>query len=165
MRPALKTHLENEARGHNTNFNSLTNSILAKHESFDRIVEQGSAVSVDRFLFSAMLDGLESDEMEDIGKRLGPGFIRQTFKFLNLNFDLEGLIHHYFEPFSMYSNWYNLNLVESGHNRRLMFKHGHGRKWSVFLAPYLAGIIKAATAADPTTTIDDGLVTVYPALG
>jgi hypothetical protein len=108
-----------------------------------------------------MLDSIQTEEMERLGRELGPRVVKQTFAFLGLNFDLEGLIEHYFQPVSSFSRWYTFNVVGSGANRKLMFEHQYGRKWSAFLKQYIGGIIKSATGTEPRITIDDGLVTGY----
>jgi hypothetical protein len=80
---------------------------------------------------------------------------------LSLEFDMDGLIEHYFRPLSMYSRWYNFNMAESGSNRRLLFEHSYGPKWSAFLKSYLSGVIKSATGSEPRIMVEEGLITVF----
>jgi len=108
-----------------------------------------------------MLGSIQIEEMERIGKELGPKVVKQAFSFLGLSFDLEGLIEHYFQPVSSYSRWYSFNVVGSGTNRKLMFEHQYGWKWSTFLKQYIGGIIKSATGTEPKIVIDEGLVTAF----
>jgi len=79
--------------------------------------------------------------------------------FLDIDFNLDELIEHYFEPVSSYSGWYTFNTAMHGANRILMFRHSYGPKWSAFLKQYIASIIKSATGIEPEVTIEDGLVT------
>jgi hypothetical protein len=99
--------------------------------------------------------------MERIGKELGPKLIKETFAFLGLSYDLESLIKNYFRPLSLFSGWYNFNISGSGRDRRLLFEHRHGPKWSAFLSQYVGGIIKAINGLEPRITVEDGLVVVY----
>lgn len=157
----LKSELENAARRQDTNFNSLVNHVLSRYASFERITNQMEAIPVNRFLFDEMLNDVPTEEMERIGKKLGPKLVKQAFAFLNLDYDMDGLIRHYFRPVSSFARWYSFDMAGSGSNRRLMFEHNHGSKWSVFLKHYIAGIVKSATGSEPRVAIDDSLVTVY----
>jgi len=141
--------------------NALVGQILAKYASFDRIVEHVEAVPLNKLLFMGMLDGIEIGEMERLGRELGPRLVKQTFAFLSLEFDVEGLIQNYFLPVSTYSRWYSFNVSGSGVNRRLLFEHPYGPKWSAFLKQYITGIIRSATGSEPRITVDEGLVTVF----
>jgi hypothetical protein len=110
----VKAGLEREAKRRDTNVNSLVTQILSKYTSFDRIVERVEAVPLNKPLFTGMLDAIEADRMERLGEELGPRLVKQTFAFLNLDFDMDGLIQNYFQPLSMYSRWYSFNVAGSG---------------------------------------------------
>jgi hypothetical protein len=153
--------LTREAKRRAINVNALVGQILAKYASFDRIVEHVEAVPLNKLLFMGMLDAIEIGEMERLGRELGPRLVKKTFAFLSLEFDIDGLIQNYFLPVSMYSRWYSFNIAGSGANRRLMFEHPYGPKWSAFLKQYIAGIIKSATGSEPRITVDEGLVTIF----
>ena len=151
----LRDQLRIEAKRSHNNFNSLINDVLEKHVSFDRITEHVRAVPVNLYLFSEMLRNVPVEQMEAVGKELGPRLIRQTFTFLGIEYDLESLIQYYFEPVGAYSRWYSFNMAGRPPNRKLMFEHQYGRKWSAFLRYYVGGIIKSATGNEPRITVDD----------
>ncbi len=157
----IKTQIEKDAKKRKINLNSLINLILTKYVSFDSLIEQSEAVPLNKSLFMSILESIETEEMERIGKELGPVAVRQTFAFQGLNFDLEGLIEHYFQPVSSFTKCYTFNVVGTGASRRLMFQHQYGRKWSAFLKQYIGGMIKSATHTEPRIAIEDGLVIVY----
>jgi len=157
----VKAALEMEAKRRRTNVNSLVGQILAKYTSFDRIIEHIEAIPLNKPLFVGILDKIELGEMEEFGKELGPKLVKKTFAFLSLEFDIDGLIQNYFEPVSMYSRWYSFNVAGSGVNRRLLFEHPFGAKWSAFLKLYLGGIIRSATGSEPRINVDEGLVTIF----
>lgn len=125
------------------------------------IVEQVEAVPLNNPLFTGILDMIDADEMGKLGAELGPRLVKNTFTFLDLEFDVDGLIENYFRPVSKYSRWYSFNVWGSGVTRKLMFEHSYGLQWSAFLKHYIAGIIKSATGSEPRITLDDGLITVY----
>ncbi len=161
IRQRLKDRLAEEAKHHKTNINALVNATLEKHDSFDRITEHLRAIPLNQQLFAAMLDSTTEERMERVGKELGPHIIKKTFSFLNIEYNLDNLIEHCFEPLGSFSGWYIFSSSRSGPSRRLMFEHVHGPKWSAFLKYYIAGMIKAATGVEPRITVEDGLLVAY----
>jgi hypothetical protein len=157
----LKVELDLEAKRRATNVNSLVGQVLAKHASYDMLAEYVEAVPLSKPLFTRMLDNVEAEDLGAMGEELGPNVMKSAFTFLNLEFNLDGLIENYFRPMSMHSRWYRFNVVGSGPNRKLLFEHGYGPKWSAFLKPYLAGIFRSATGIEPRVTADGRLVTVF----
>jgi hypothetical protein len=158
---SIKRGLEKDAKRANTNFNSLASQILSKYLSFDKIAKHVSAIPINEYLFSGMLEDMPVDHLERLGKELGPKLIKRTFVFLDLEYDLDGLIHNYFDPMSSFSGWYTFTAAESESGRKLMFEHQYGLKWSAFLKTYISSIIKTATGTEPRTTMDDGLLIIY----
>jgi hypothetical protein len=157
----LKSELENQAKQQSLNLNSLSNIILLKHVLFDRIVDRVEGVPLNKLLFTAMLDGIGVDQMEIIGRELGPRVIKHTFAVMNLPFDLDGLIQNYFQPMSTYSRWYKFSVAGGISSRKLMFEHSYGQKWSAFLKQYLTGILKPVVGSEPKVVIDDGLISIF----
>ena|ERR1700733_3466338 len=158
---STKENIERDVMREHTNFNSLASKILMKYTSFDKIAEHINAIPLNGPLFSGILEDVSVEHLEHLGKELGPKLIKQTFAFLDLEYDIDGLIRHYFEPMSSFSGWYSFTVAGNGLNRRLMFQHSHGPKWSAFLKAYISSIIKAATGVEPRVTADESLVTVY----
>lgn len=140
--------------------NALTVNILEKYISFDRIAEHVGVIPLNSVLFSKMLEDITPEEMEEIGRELGPRLIKGTFAFLDLDYDLDSLIENYFEPLGAFSRWYSFNIAGTYPNRRLLFEHAHGPKWSAFLKNYITSIIKSSTGTEPRVLVSDGLITV-----
>jgi hypothetical protein len=157
----LKNNLKHEADNREMSLNSLINSILERHILFDRILEHVNAMPLNGPLFTGMLESVPVERMEELGRNLGPKLIKETFAFLGLNYDLENLIKSYFEPLSLYSGWYRFNVSGSDRDRRLLFEHQHGFKWSIFLKQYISGIIKATMGTEPRVMVEEGLIIVY----
>jgi hypothetical protein len=156
-----KNSVDEEARQQHLNFNSLVSKILEKHISFDKIAEDLNAISLDGLLFSEMLEAEPLERLEQLGEELGAELVKQTFVFLGLEHDIYGLIRHYFETMAAFSGWYSFAIVGSGSNRKLMFEHHYGPKWSAFLKAYISSIIRTATGSEHRVTMDDSIVTVY----
>ncbi len=157
----MKVRAESDAKKRRLNLNSMLNLILARYYALDDVIDQAEAVPLSKPLFTALLNAIQTPEIERIGRELGPKVVRQTFAFLGLSYDLEGLIENYFEPLSSFTRWFTFNKVGTGANRRLVFRHQYGRKWSEFLRQYLGGIVKSATGEEPKITIDEDLVVVF----
>jgi hypothetical protein len=91
--------------------------------------------------------------------------VKQTFAFLNLDYDLDALVERYFQQLSTHSRWHSFNMKSKGADRKLMFQHQYGPKWSAFLKEYIGGIIKSAIGMEPRIVVSDELITVDLNLG
>jgi hypothetical protein len=158
---STKESLDSDASRMQISFNALAARVLSKYTSFDKIAEHLQAIPVNGPLFGQMLEDVPVEHLELVAKELGPELIKQTFAFLDLEYDLDGLIRHYFNPMSEFSGWYKFAVAGTDRTRKLMFQHPHGSKWSAFLKIYVSGIISAATGVNPRSTADHRLVTVY----
>ncbi len=157
----LKEKLETEAEAKNDNLNALVNQVLAKHVTFDLMAEHTGTIVLEKLLFSEIIDRVTTDELEAIGKELGPKVVNQWYGFLNIRNDFDSLIRHYFRPMSAYSGWYRFNSVGSGSSQRMMFEHEYGPAWSAFLKQYVAGTIKSIMEVEPKVTTKEGLVILH----
>jgi hypothetical protein len=157
----VKLALDEDVKLKHMNFNSLVSYVLTKYTTFDKIAEHVHVIPLNLPLFSGVLQEMPVDRLIQLGRELGPKLIKQTFTFLGLEYDVDGLIQHYFEPMSYFSGWYTFTVIGSGQNRRLLFEHPHGPKWSAYLKTYISSIIKAATGVEPRSTADDNIVTIW----
>ncbi len=157
----VRNELKDEARIRNINLNSLINQILIKHVSFDRIADHVRVVPLNLGVFHVLLDTATEDSLERVGKEMGPKIVKRTFDFLGYDYNVDSLVLNYFEPLSSFSGWYTFKSVGKGTGRKLLFEQPHGRKWSIFLRFYIAGILREATRVEPKITIEDDLVTVF----
>jgi hypothetical protein len=155
----LRNQLAGEAKLQHTTLNSLINAILAKHEIFDKILEGAKAIPLSEAFFVEMLEITSIEEMESITKKLGARVVRQSFASQGIEFRLDNLIEFYFAPLSEYSGWYQFNTNLAGTSRKLIFTHSHGPKWTAYLKPYYAAIMRSATGVEPEVTIEDGVLT------
>jgi hypothetical protein len=127
--------------------------------SYNKILEVSDAISFSGALFQEWLEITSTDQMEGIAKKLGPKVVRQIFAFQGIDFNLDNLIRYYFEPLSANSRWYLFNIHFEGSSRKLIFRHSHGPKWTAYLKPYYAAIIRSATGVEPGVTVEDGVLT------
>jgi len=155
----LKNQLNREAKRRHVTLNSLITSILAKYESFDKILEGTKAIPLSGALFEELLEVISTEEIETIAKKLGARVVRQSFASQGIEFNLANLIEFYFEPLSEYSGWYEFNWRFAGASRKLIFTHSHGPKWTAYLKVYYAAIIRSATGVEPNVTVEDGVLT------
>ncbi len=155
-----KAGLEKEADRRGINVNALVSEIFVKYTTFDRIVDYLEVIPLNKLLLTRTLDKVDAEDMERLGKELGPKAIKRAFEFLGLEFSLNGIIEHYFRPLATYSRWYSFNVTWGEMEQRLLFEHHYGAKWSAFLGHYIAEIVKSATGSEPRITVDDELVVI-----
>jgi len=155
----LRNRLKREAKRRHVTLNSLINEILARHDTFDKILETMKAIPLSEELFRAWLQRTSQEEMEGMAKNIGPSVVRRSFASRGIEFNLDNLIESYFEPLSDYSGWYQFEWDFVGASRKLIFTHSHGPKWTAFLRRYYAALIGAATGAEPSVTVEEGVVT------
>jgi hypothetical protein len=155
----LRNQLKEEADDRNITLNSLINTIISMYISYNKILEVSDAMSFSGAFFQEWLEITSADQMEGIAKKLGPKVVRQIFAFQGVDFNLDNLIRYYFEPLSANSRWYLFNIHFEGSSRKLIFRHSHGPKWTAYLKPYYAAIIRSATGVEPGVTVEDGVLT------
>jgi hypothetical protein len=154
-----KDRLNREAKRRHITLNSLIISVLAKYDSFEKILESTKAIPLSGALFGELLEIISIEEIETIAKKLGAKVVRQSFAAQGIEFNLDNLIEFYFEPLSEHSGWYEFNWRLVGTNCKLIFTHSHGPKWTAFLRLYYAAIIRSATGAESDVTVEDGVLT------
>ena len=152
--------MNREAKRQGINLNALANRVLTKYIVFDRIVEHEHSVVLDRRIFTPIIDKISRDDLEDMGMRLGPRLVKQTFEFFDIEPTVESLVSRYFEPMGTYSGRYQSNLVGSGPDLKLIMEHDYGSKWSAFLAEYVKGIVKSVLGTEPRIELADDLIKV-----
>jgi len=156
----LRRELNREARRQHINLNALMNRILTKYVNFDRIVEHEHSIVLDRRIFLPMVEASSREGLENLGKKLGPRLVKQTFEFFDIEPTIEGLVSRYFEPMGAYSGRYQSNIVGSGPDLKLILEHDYGIKWSAFLAEYTKGVVKSLLGTEPKIELDDDLIKV-----
>ncbi len=156
----VRSELDKEAKRQGINVNALANRILAKYLIFDRMVEHEHSIVLDRRIFLPIIEKVTREEFEDLGMRLGPRLVKQTFQFYDIEPTVESLISRYFEPMGSYSGRYESNVVRSGRHLKLILEHDYGSKWSAFLAEYAKGVGKSLLGAEPKIELNDDLVVI-----
>lgn len=156
----LRRELNREARRQRINLNALMNRILTKYVDFDRIAEHERSIVLDRRIFLPIIEEASLEELEILGKKLGPRLVKQAFEFFNIEPTVESLISHYFEPMGAYSGSYQSNVVTNGSNLKLILEHDYGIKWSAFLAEYTRGVVKSLLGTEPKIELDDDLIKI-----
>jgi len=157
---SVRHELNKEARRQHINLNALANRILTKYVDFDRMVEHERSIVLDRRIFLPMIEAASREDLENLGKKLGPRLVKQTFEFFDIEPTVESLVSRYFEPMSAYSGRYQANVVGSGPDLKLILEHDYGIKWSTFLAEYTKGVVKSLLGTEPKIELDDDLVKI-----
>ena len=156
----LRHQLDGIARGQHIPLNALATRILAKCVEFDRIVEHERSIVLDRQVFLRFIDETPLDQLEILGRTLGPRLVKQTFEFFDVEPTVKNLVSHYFEPMGAYSGRYQVNITGSGSNFKLILEHDFGSKWSAFLVEHTKGVFKSVLGTEPLIESSDSLVKV-----
>jgi len=155
-----RQELVSEANRQGINFNALVNRVLNKYLEFDMLSEHEHSITLDRRIFSPILDRMTEEDMKNLGKRLGPRLTRETLEFFDVEFTLDGLVSRYLEPMGRYSGRFRFNSTSRGLGLKGVLEHDYGRKWSVFLAEYTSGIVKSILGTEPRIEVEDDLVKI-----
>jgi hypothetical protein len=156
----VRRELNREAKRQHVNLNALANRVLAKYVDFDRIVEHEHSIILDRRIFLPIIEAASREDLENLGKALGPRLVKQTFEFFDIEPTVESLVSRYFEPMGAYSGRYQSNIVGSGPDLKLILEHDYGIKWSAFLAEYTRGVVKSLLGTEPKIELDDDLIKI-----
>jgi hypothetical protein len=155
----LRTRLNEEAKRRNITLNSLVIAVLAKYDSFDKILEGTKAIPLSGAFVHEILEITSTEEMENVARKLGAKVVRKSFAFRGIAFNLDNLVKFYFEPLSAHSGWYSFNTYIDGRERLLVFEHTHGPKWTAYLKQYYIAILRSATGTEPEVVIEDETLT------
>lgn len=112
---ALRIRLTHDAEQRSISLNSLIMAILAKYDSFDKIIEGTRAIPFSGAFVAEVLDITSIEEMESIAKKLGANVVKSSFALRGIPFNLDNLIKFYFEPLSQHSGWYTFNTLLRRH--------------------------------------------------
>jgi len=155
-----RRELNKEARRQGINLNALTNRILTKYLIFDRLVEHEHSIVLDKRIFLPVIEKVSREDLEELGKKLGPKLLYQSLDFFDIEPTVESLVSHYFEPMGAYSGRYQSNVVGIGPDLKLILEHDYGIKWSTFLAEYTKGVVKSLLGIEPKIELDDDVVKI-----
>lgn len=156
----LRRELNKEAERQRINLNALANRILTKYVDFDRIAEHEHSIILDRRIFSSIIEVASGEDLESLGRELGPRLVKQTFEFFGIEPTVEILVSRYFEPMGAYSGRYQSNVVGNAPDLKLILEHDYGVKWSAFLAEYTRGVIKSLLGTEPRIELNSDLIKV-----
>jgi len=156
----LREELQREGSRRKINFNSLGNRILEKYLSFDRLVEHEHSVVIERKVFLGILEEVPVESLAELGKKLGPQVVKESFEFFGIPLTLDNLISNYFTPIGAFSDNYECNATGSTPNLKLILAHEYGDKWSIFLREYASGIIESILGTKPKVLAGVDTVTI-----
>jgi hypothetical protein len=140
--------LQDEAEASGLTVNGLINRILTKYLEWDTHVEKFKFVSIASETFKAVLEACGDDRVEQIGTDLGSkmpvGVTLFWFKKLNFETVLKTISN-----FGKYSGLQTNEIKVEDDKCTIVFHHGLGEKWSIFLKGFISQFLKTALRTVP----------------
>lgn len=136
----LKEHADREDLSSNT----LLNKILKRWISFELSIQPLNPIILPSNLFASLLDTVSDEDWEILKQQLIQEVVKSLFSLIYDTSRPEELFKH-LEFMSKYSGWFSLQVFKNNgitNIVKLILKHNHGIKWSLFLKEYLQDIIK-----------------------
>jgi len=149
--------LKDEAEARVLPVNAVINRILENYVIFYMRKNMLPTITTSKILASKIVQKLSQEEMEEIALQ-GPKTILKLFTLLDLDFNLQNIIEHYFSIVEKYCGWYSFNYTKKGNHLRLIFNSDLGPRWNKFLVLYISAILKSLKLKFETSTINSMLV-------
>jgi hypothetical protein len=134
--------------------NALTSSVLTKYAEWDRYSEKFGFVSLSRESVRSLLGEIDDEKLEGLGKELGGVMTRdltlQVFKRMSVETYLSSL-----RLLSKYSNLAEYDAETAGRDYVVTVHHQLGRKWSIWLKPFISEGVKRAIGVTPQFEVGD----------
>lgn len=120
--------------------NALVNKVMLQYKDVIRFDDPGTALTLSKETFTALLDHLETEQIEDIGYEIGHQKLKEHLLRRGMEINHEN-IFWYIDQLGKYGGWFNPDVYEKRESTILHLKHTYGRKWGQFLASYVSSMI------------------------
>lgn len=137
--------------------NAVINRVLENYVIFYMRKNTLPTIITSQILVSKIVQKLSQKEMEEIAIQ-GPKTILKLFTLLDLDFNLQNIIEHYFSIVGKYCGWYSFNYSKKGNHLRLIFKSDLGPGWNKFLMLYISTILKSLKLKFEYKSINDSML-------
>jgi len=134
--------LEVEAERQFLSVNALVNKILRRYKNFGRFAERHEVIHFFHNEAKTVLDRLNPDGLQELGKRLGATSPQATLNLMGMEVAMESLAFYIEEVMSRYLRWCKVEKVVFDDRVRYSLRHDLGVGWSNFLHSYLEAMLK-----------------------
>jgi hypothetical protein len=122
--------------------NALINKTLQRYKDVRRYNDPQYFLLMSLETFSAILDKLSIEEIEDIGYEYGHGLLHENLLKRGREINHENIRWYIKQGLGENSGWFRCDLYEKEGGETMHLIHNLGRKWSHFLANYVSSIIR-----------------------
>ncbi len=144
----LHSSLERIAHGRGLTLNALTSLILTKFVEWDNYADKYGFVTLPEELFRELLNTGSTEEIEELGKRLGPSLMKDLLQFWFKRADRKTFFEH-IELMSKYGGLSNCKIENDDHDWVLTYRHQLGERWSRFVAAYYGETLRQMLGVEP----------------
>ena len=133
--------LQREADRAGTSVNALMSSLIDRYVGTLRFFKSGEMLSISGISLAALLNYISEDEIAGEAYAQSTTLVREGLMQLGMNLNYENVLWYIRQVLGQYYGWYRCDLFGEDLSDTLHLSHGHGYKWSVFVANYITSIL------------------------
>lgn len=143
--------LEKEAEEEGTTINALAGSIVTHHLEWEVKAERFGFVELSKPTFKAMIEALDDEALERIGRDVIPDVWREKAEFWFQDSSAERVLD-FLSLESRHLPYLQIEVRKRGSSRTIVFHHDLCPKWSVVMRCALNEVVRRIFLAQPTIT-------------
>ena len=133
--------LQREADRAGTSVNALMSSLIDRYVGTLRFFKSGEMISISGISLAALLNYISEDEIAGEAYSQSTTLVREGLMQLGMNLNYENVLWYIRQVLGQYYGWYRCDYSADDALDTLHLSHGHGYKWSVFVANYITSIL------------------------
>jgi hypothetical protein len=122
--------------------NALINKVMLQYKDVLRFDDPGSVLTLSKETFTALLNQLEIEEIEDVGYEFGHQRLKEHLLRRGMEISDEN-VFWYIDQLGKYGGWFTSDIYEKKEGTILHLKHTFGKKWGHFLTGYISSMIQS----------------------
>jgi hypothetical protein len=137
----LDSVIQSEAERLSMSPNALINKILVQYKEVMRFNDPQYFLMISLETFTAILDKLSIEEIEDIGYEYGYRKLHENILKRGREINRENILWYIKQELGENSGWFRCDVYEKKDAETMHLTHNLGRKWSHFLVNYITSIL------------------------
>ena len=148
-----------EAERRGVSVNTILDQLLRKYVQSYRYFENLTAVTLSASSLSAMLEVIEEEEIQAIGKELGKERPYELILKRGIKPSYESAKWYILDVLGDQSGWLSASINTRGGNEYIHLSHPFGHKWSLFLQGYFGTFFNEVVGLSPEVDVLSSSVT------
>jgi len=133
--------IEEEADRVGTTVNSLVSTLVDQYVDSLRFFKSAEMISMRSDIIMGLLDSFSDDEIAIFSYQKGSLWVKDDLMQRGMKVNYDNLLWYINQILGQSNRWFRYDFHEEGNTDFLHLSHNYGRKWSVFISNFLAGII------------------------